>query len=126
MDIRKVDIKLEESHSEFGQFFLDLFILGLQLNYPLLVLALESLLSLIVLLQHFDRLRPGVLLLPYSVSQLALELSDSVLSLVAHLSITAIVVFLQPFQLVLKALLFVAQNVGFGSLLCEFFHVLGR
>jgi hypothetical protein len=93
MEYASVLIKMI-SLSEFCQLFLYPFVLGLQLDDPLLVLSLQLLFCLIVLLQHLDRPGSGLFFLLDGLGKSVFQLSYLVLPLIVDLNIPGIMTFL--------------------------------
>ena len=105
---------------------LQLHILRLKLTNDLLVMRLEPELSLVISFEHFEGPRLDLPLLLDSLIQFTLQLVDPKLAVIVHLNMLILIILLEFFDLILKAFLLIAQNVGLRSLLRDFLHVLGR
>lgn len=89
------------------------------------VLFSQLLLGSVVFFKHLDSSRSSVPFLLDSLGQLPFELDNLRLSLTAKMGIFVLIAFLEPFELVLQAVPFVAENVDPGSFLGQIFKVLG-
>lgn len=87
-------------------------------------MRLQPQLSFIVSFQHFQRPSLDLLLFLDRFVQFTLELVYPELSVVVHLNILILIIFLEFLDLVLKAFLLVVENIGLGSFLGDFLHIL--